>query len=122
MANILIIEDTESIRQAYSGFLQHEGHNVTTAGRVEEALEYLSSNTPDLILLDMLMPKTNGLEFLRQYEIRNEHKGVKVIAFSNLQELRIQEEALALGVSFYINKSSTTPQELIDQVNAVLAL
>jgi len=122
MANILIVEDNDSLRLAYSSFLEQEGHTVKTAARAKEALEYLSNNTPDLILLDTLMPEMTGLDMLKEYDIRNKHKNVKVIAFSNLTEPRIKEEALSLGVSSYITKSLTTPKELVDQINAVLAM
>jgi CheY-like chemotaxis protein len=122
MANILIVEDNESLQLAYSSFLKEEGHKVTTASRVKEALKYLSKNTPDLILLDMLMPEKPGLDLLKEYDVLHKHPTVKVIAFSNLTEPRIQEEALALGVSSHITKSLTTPKELVDQIDAALKM
>ena len=122
MATILIVEDNESLRLAYSSFLEQEGYEVTTASRVQEALDYLRNHTPDLILLDMLMPEMNGLELLKKYDLKSEHAGVKVIAFSNLTEMRIQEEALALGVSLYLTKSLTDPHELVENVRGLLAL
>lgn len=121
MANILLVDDNQSLQSAYSSFLEHEGHSVTVASTVSDALAYLAANTPDLILLDMLMPKVNGLELLQQYDIQNVHKDVKVIVLSNLTELGIQEEAESLGARHYLNKSRTTPEELIATVNAVLA-
>jgi CheY-like chemotaxis protein len=120
MANILIVEDNESLRLAYSSFLEQEGHVIATASRVKEALEYLATHTPDLILLDMLMPEMNGLELLQQYDLLETHKGVKVIGFSNLTEARIEQEARSLGVNLYLTKSLTTPRELIDTVNGLL--
>lgn len=120
MAKILIVEDNESLRLAYSSFLEQEGHTVTTASRVKEALDYLEKNTPDLILLDMLMPEVNGLELLQKYDIVNTHKGVKVVAFSNLTEPRIEQEALALGVNLYMTKALTTPKELTEKISSLL--
>jgi CheY-like chemotaxis protein len=121
MANILIVEDNESLRLAYSSFLEQEGHAVATASRAQEALDYLQSNTPDLLLVDMLMPEMNGLELLKQYDIKNAHPEVKAIAFSNLSEPRIEQEAASLGVILYLTKSLTTPKDLVDKINAVLA-
>lgn len=120
MAHILIVDDNKTLQQTYADFLQHEGHEVATASSVPEALEYLALNTPDLILLDMLLPKVNGLELLQQYDIRNTHKEVKVIAFSNLSELRIQEEAQLLGVSLYLDKSRMTPDNLVSMIDRAL--
>jgi CheY-like chemotaxis protein len=74
MANLLLVDDNESLRQAYSSFLTAEGHAVATASTVAEALEYLAKNTPDLLLIDMLMPKVNGIQLLQQYDIVNTHR------------------------------------------------
>ena len=121
MANILLVDDNESLRTAYSGFITQMGHTVTTVSSVAEALEYLAANTPDLLLIDMLMPKMNGAELLQQYDILNTHPTVKAIAFSNLDEPIIEAKALSLGASLYINKSHTTPQELAEAITGVLA-
>jgi two-component system response regulator AtoC len=121
MANILIVEDNDSLKLAYSSFLTQEGHQVATASSVDEALAYLKEHTPDLLLVDMLMPGKNGLELLQNYDLRNEHKNVKAIAFSNLSEERIQEEALSLGANLYLTKSLTGPKELVDTIAGVLA-
>lgn len=120
MAKVLIVEDNESLRLAYSSFLEQEGFTVTAASRVKEALEYLATNTPDIILLDMLMPEMNGLELLQQYDVLNTHKDVRVIAFSNLTEPRIEQEALSLGVSLYMTKAMATPKELVERINGLL--
>ena len=121
MAKVLIVEDNESLRLAYSSFLEQEGFTVATASRVKEALEYLATNTPDIILLDMLMPEMNGLELLQHYDVVNAHKDVRVIAFSNLTEPRIEQEALSLGVSLYMTKATATPKELVERINGLLS-
>ncbi len=121
MANILIVDDNQSLQQSYTSFLEHEGHQITAVSSVAEALTYLATSTPNLILLDMLLPKVNGLELLQQYDILNTHKDVKVIAFSNLSELRIEQEARTLGVNLYMNKSRVTPVELLNAIQKILA-
>jgi DNA-binding NarL/FixJ family response regulator len=121
MANILIIDDNLSLRTSYSGFLQQLGHQAAAVSSVDEAVAYLATNTPNVILLDMLLPRKNGLDFLQQYDILNAHKDVRVIAFSNLDETRIQDEAIALGVRLYLKKSLVTPTELEAAINEVLA-
>jgi chemosensory pili system protein ChpA (sensor histidine kinase/response regulator) len=121
MANLLLVDDTDSLRRAYSSFLTAEGHVVATASTVAEALEYLANNTPDLLLIDMLMPKVNGIQLLQQYDIVNTHKTVKAIAFSNLTEPMIEQQARDLGVSLYISKALATPEELSAGIAGVLA-
>jgi CheY-like chemotaxis protein len=120
MANILIVEDNESLRLAYSSFLQQEKHAVTACASVDEGLAYLADNTPDIILLDMLLPKKNGLTLLREYDVVNTHPGVKVIAFSNYSEKQIKDEAERLGVKLYMTKALTTPTELVQTINKLL--
>jgi CheY-like chemotaxis protein len=120
MANILLVEDNESLRLAYSSFLGQEGHQVFPASNVDDALTYLKENTPDIILLDMLLPKKNGLDLLQEYNVTEDHPGVKVIAFSNYSEIQIQTEAERLGASLYLTKSLTTPKELVETVNQLL--
>lgn len=120
MAHILIVEDNESLRLAYSSFLEQENHQVTTAASVDDALAYLAGNTPDVILLDMLLPKKNGLDLLRSYDIVADHSGVKVIALSNYTERQIKEEAERLGVKLYLTKSLTTPKDLVKTISTIL--
>lgn len=121
MANILIVEDNESLRLAYSSFLTQEQHQVVAVASVDEALAHLASNTPDVILLDMLLPKKNGLELLQSYDVITAHPSVKVIAFSNYSEKQIKDEAERLGVKLYLTKALTTPKELVDTINQLLA-
>lgn len=121
MASILLVDDNQTLRTAYSTFLEHSGHQVTVMSTVGEALTYLATNTPDVILLDMLLPKVNGLELLQQYDIRTAHPNVKVIVFSNLAESQIKQEAEDLGVHLYLNKAHMTPEDLTNAVQSVLA-
>ncbi|HSX05055.1 MAG TPA: response regulator [Candidatus Saccharimonadales bacterium] len=120
MANILIIDDNQSLRTGYATFLQQSGHQAATASSVDEAIAYVATNTPDVILLDMLLPQKNGLDFLQQYDIVTAHPTVRVIAFSNLTEPQIEERAKELGVKLYLKKSAMTPTELESTINSVL--
>jgi len=120
MASVLVIDDNNMLRAAYASFLEQVGYQVATAANVDEALAYLDASTPDVILLDMLLPKRNGLEFLQQYDVVGAHPTVKVIAFSNFTEKQIEEEALRLGVRLYLKKSEVTPDKLETIINSVL--
>ncbi len=118
MAKVLIIEDNETLNEAYALILTTDGHDVTTAFNGEEGLEQLKSTTPDLILLDMLMPKMDGLEFLRHFKASDFPK-TTIIILSNLNEDEQVEEARKLGAHRYILKANTSPRELAARVNHI---
>lgn len=122
MANILVVEDNASLRLAYVGMLQQAGHEVAESIGADEALEYLAKNTPDLLLVDMLMPRKTGLELLQAYDVKNKHPEVKVIAFSNLSETWIEQEARKLGANLFLTKSLTSPEELIQKIDGLLSI
>lgn len=120
MAHILIVEDNDSLSLAYSSFLTQEGHDVIAINNVDQALTYLAANTPDIILLDMLLPKKNGLNLLKEYDVLTKHPTVKVIALSNYSENQIKAEAEKLGVQLYLTKALIDPKELVEIIADVL--
>jgi CheY-like chemotaxis protein len=119
MTKVLIIEDNETLNEAYKLILEKDGHEVTTAFNGEEGLEKLKDLSPDLILLDMLMPKMDGLEFLRHFNPSNFPK-TTIIILSNLNEDEQVEEARKLGAHRYILKANTSPRELAVKVNHII--
>jgi CheY-like chemotaxis protein len=119
MTKVLIIEDNETLNEAYKLILEKDGHDVTTAFNGEEGLEKLKDMEPDLILLDMLMPKMDGLEFLRHFTPSSFPK-TTIIILSNLNEDEQVEEARKLGAHRYILKANTSPRELAIKVNHII--
>ena len=87
----------------------------------EEGLTMAESEHPDIILLDMLMPKMHGIQFLEKYDVRNNHPGTKIIVFSNMDSNDLQKQALELGATKYEVKSRFSPNELAALVNQTLA-
>jgi CheY-like chemotaxis protein len=120
MANVLVIEDNKTLNQAYKLILQREGHEVRVAYNGKEGLELVKITDPELILLDMLMPVMNGVEFLEHYKPAD-HPKTKIIILSNLNEDSEVQHALKLGAQKYILKASTSPQELIAHVKTATA-
>jgi len=112
MANILIVEDDKDLNNAYRIILESENHGVETAFNGKEALKALETFTPDLILLDLLMPIMGGLEFLQHYDLVNKHPDVKVLIFTNMENSPEVTEAYSLGAARCIIKSWTAPQNL----------
>lgn len=119
MTKVLIIEDNETLNEAYKLILEKDGHDVTTAFNGEEGLEKLKDVSPDLILLDMLMPKMDGLEFLRHFN-PGKYPKTTIIILSNLNEDEQVEEARKLGAHRYILKANTSPRELAIKVNHII--
>lgn len=112
MANILVVEDDKDLNNAYKIILESEGHVIETAFNGQEALKKLETFTPDLILLDLLMPIMGGLEFLQHYDLITRHPDVKVLIFTNMENSPEVTEAYNLGAHRCIIKSWTAPQNL----------
>lgn len=114
MKKILIVEDEKSLAQAYKTILEAHGYQVQVAYDGEEALEIISKGMVDLILLDINMPKMNGLEMLKQLETDTLKK--RVIVFSNQDAQADIDEAFRLGAKRYLLKSWASPQDLVKVV------
>lgn len=118
---ILIVEDEKSLSEAYEIILKKEGYKVEAAYDGEQALEYTGKGDPDLIMLDLRMPKMSGIEFLRKYNAAKKHPGVKIIVFSNLDTQDEIDEAFSLGAHKYMLKAWASPKELAQFVKNTLA-
>ncbi|HSX30092.1 MAG TPA: response regulator [Candidatus Saccharimonadales bacterium] len=119
MALILIVEDYPSLQKIYSMAVQEAGHEALLAKNGTEALWQVGQRTPDLILLDLLMPEVNGMEFLKQFDLKK-HPQTKVIVFTNMDNPTLRTELSALGASLYLTKSEYTPKELMEIVDHTL--
>lgn len=118
---ILIVEDERSLNEAYQIILRKSGYTVNVAYDGAEALEVAAKEEPDLILLDLRMPRMDGLEFLRRFKPLEEHPKVKVIVFSNYDMQKEIDEAYQLGADRYFMKALASPKELLQVVEATLA-
>ena len=121
MKTILIVEDERNLNEAYQFILKKHGYEVKTAYNGVEALEFVSKQDPDLILLDLRMPIMDGLEFLRKYDKSKEHPDVKVVVFSNLDSKEDIAEAYELGADKYMLKAWSSPKELAALVEDIFS-
>ncbi len=117
---ILVIEDELLLQQAYAQILESKGYHVAVANDGMEGLQQLENDEPNLILLDILMPRMDGLEFLRNAHMKLKHPRTKVIAFSNLSKTAKIKEMLELGASDHVLKSSISPSQLVKMVADLL--
>jgi len=121
MANILVIEDNTALNEAYEMILTSEGHHVVVAHDGQEGLDKLVGFTPDLILLDLLMPTLDGIGFLKKYRKLHPDDGTKIVILTNLDQDKEITTALKLGAYKYIVKARTSPKQLAINVNHLVS-
>lgn len=123
MAKILLVEDDAILVEMYQAKFELEGHDVRIATNGEECLNTLKEFQPELILLDILMPKLNGFHVLKEIKKQPELRQIPVILLTNLGQAEVdmnQELAKALGVNDYLIKSHHTPDEVVQKAVKVL--
>lgn len=102
MARILVVDDEREVCKMLSKFLTNKGHEVCTALNGEEALTLVKKDRPHIVLLDIKMPKMDGIECLKQ--IREIDKEVGVIMITAVKQEEIGKKAMKLGAYDYITK------------------
>lgn len=116
MKKILIIEDEEIIYSLLQRKLSNAGYQVAVAKDGEEGLKILREQRPDLVLLDIIMPKKNGFEVLEAIQKDNNLKTIPVIVISNSGQPVELERAKALGVKDCLIKTEFDPQDVFEKV------
>jgi len=117
---ILIVEDDPSLSKMYSLKFQHEGFRVLVANDGAKGLALAAEAHPDLILLDMMLPKYSGIEFLEQLQQHMKNIPMPIIALSNLTEKQEVDRAVQLGVKEYLAKAMNTPEDVVNKVKQYL--
>ncbi len=117
---ILLAEDSRFLRKAAEATLHRHGFTVVTAVDGEEALHLARSEAPDLILLDIIMPKMQGFEVLRCLKQSPETAHIPVIVLSNLGQDRDIQQAMDSGAVAYLIKTDLSLEELVKRVEAAL--
>lgn len=120
MTKVLIVEDNDHLNNAYKIILEKNGHQVAVAFDGVEGLAKAEELQPKVILLDLLMPNMDGIAFMKEYDVLNKHKDVKIIILTNLGEEKQVQEAMALGAHRYILKAHASPQQLANIVNHIV--
>lgn len=113
---VLIIEDDALLREIYAAKLELEGFTVDTAADGLTGLEKALANAPDIILLDMLMPHMNGIDFLRAYRPIATRPDVPTVIMSNKSSISDINLTRLLGVREYLIKSELTPDDVVAKV------
>lgn len=117
---ILLAEDDRFLRKAAETALKREGFTVLAAVDGEEALRIARADAPDLILLDLIMPKVQGFEVLRALKADAATAGTPVIILSNLGQDSDVKQAMEAGAAGYFVKANLSLQDLVKRVGEVL--
>lgn len=117
---VLIIEDDEFLRSLTAKRLEKEGFGVEVGVDGENGLAVAESKTPDLILLDLLLPGLDGFEVLKKLKEMNGLKTVPVIIFSNLGQKEDIERAKGLGANDFLIKANFTLDDVVSKIHGLL--
>jgi two-component system response regulator/two-component system chemotaxis response regulator CheY len=121
MSKVLIVEDDPLISRMYQKIFTFEKFEVDVAANGEEALDKVTLFKPELVLLDVMMPKMNGLQVLEKLKENEVTKNIPVVMLTNLAGQQDAETALAKGAVKYIIKSEYEPKQVVEMVKEVLA-
>lgn len=117
---LLLVEDDIALRDIYSARFADEGYNVAVASDGEEALVQAAKEKPDLVILDIMMPKISGLDVLQELKRNPETKDLKVIMMTALGQDSDREKGKQLGATRYLVKSQVTLEDVVNTVKEVL--
>lgn len=120
MKKILIIEDEKMLREMYVQKFQQAGFEAMGIGEAEGALEVAKKEMPDFILLDILLPRENGISLLKKIRRDPQLSSIKIVAFSNYDSPQAKKEAQKLNVEAYLLKANFTPKEIVKKVREYL--
>jgi CheY-like chemotaxis protein len=118
---LLIVEDDPLMNRMYQKIFKFEQYEVHTAANGEEGLDEARKIKPTLILLDIMMPKMNGLQVLEKLKSDPDTKGIPVIMLTNLAGEKDAETALMKGAVKYIVKSEHDPKQVVSMVKEIIA-
>ncbi len=119
---ILLVEDDDALANVYLVRLQAEGFDVERVTNGEDALATAVSYKPDLILLDIMMPKVSGFDVLDILRNTPETANLKIVILTALSQAADKQRALALGVDEYLVKSQVVITDVIDRIKHHLGI
>ena len=120
MKKILFIEDETSLQKAFGTILKDKGYEVVSAFDGETGLKLAKDERPDLILLDLILPKAHGFEVLKKLKEEKETQQIPVIVLTNLEEMENVGKALELGAIAYLLKAQYSLEEVLEKIKKAL--
>ncbi|MEK7482580.1 MAG: response regulator [Patescibacteria group bacterium] len=120
MKSILLVEDDPFLSDIYITKLKEAGFEVDAAGNGEEAVKKITEKMPDLILLDIVLPKFDGWEVLKKIKSEDNLKAIPVVILSNLGQENEVQKGINLGAVKYLIKAHFTPSEVAEEIGKIL--
>lgn len=120
MAKVLVVDDDPFILKMYVKKFQIAGFEVDSAANGETGLAKIKSFKPDLVLLDVMMPKMNGLEVLEKAKADPDIKSIPVLILTNLSSTSDAQEAVKKGAIDFMIKSNFTPSQIVTKAKKIL--
>lgn len=120
MKKILFIEDESALQKTFGDLLKQEGYEMVSALDGEIGLKLVKTEKPDLILLDLILPKLHGFEVLKKIKEDEQTKDIPVIVLTNLEEMTEVGKAIGLGAKAYLVKMQYTLEELLEKIKNAL--
>ncbi len=117
---ILFVEDESALQKTLGDVLNQEGYKVFSALDGEAGFEMAQAESPDLILLDLVLPKMHGFEVLKKLKENEKTKNIPIIVLTNLESMGDVEKALELGATTYLVKASYTLEEVVAKIKKAL--
>lgn len=120
MAKILVVEDDKFLANAYRIKFGKAGYEIKIASDGQNAIDSLDTFTPDVILLDLIMPIKDGFAVLEELKKNDKWRSIPVIVASNLGQKEDIDKSMALGAADYIVKSQIPINDILVKINNVL--
>ena len=120
MKTILFIEDESALQKTFGEILNQEGYQIFSALDGEIGLRLAKEKKPDLILLDLILPKINGFEVLQKIKEDKETKDIPVIVLTNLERIEDVDKAIELGATTYLIKANYNLEEVMEKIKKAL--
>jgi CheY-like chemotaxis protein len=120
LKKIVVVDDQPVLTSIYRAKFSAEGFHVEVASDGQQALEVIKRARPDLVLLDLMLPKVSGLEVLKHLRALPDFKTMPIIVFSNSAQPTTVEDAWAAEATLVLSKSNTSPKQLVAAVQGVL--
>ena len=120
MKKILFVEDESALQKAFSDILTQAGYKMVSALDGEIGLRLAKSEKPDLILLDIILPRLDGFDVLKRLKEDLELREIPVIVLTNLERIEDVEKAIELGAKTYLVKTQYTIEEVIEKIKKAI--
>ena len=120
MKKILLVEDEPALQESFKTAFVGKGYELTQAMDGEEGLAVMRAQKPDVVLLDLVLPKKHGFEVLKEMKSDANLKDLPVIVLTNLENSEDVEKALELGATTYLVKANYSLEEVVQKVEETL--